>query len=603
MIMGLRWGPIGQAEQKGVYYCYICDIIHFRSCFRRLPRESPLTEPPVRCYSTSPLPVPNASSTESFSVWEMLCERCSCQDVLSIARSMKPPPPPAPELFRTNCAPSDTQANAIRDSLTSLRSSAELQKLDDNIEHLQGVLEELKRKQSELRAFFQENEPLISAQRRLPPELWMQIFMYCLPDDAHVVQDHTHAPLLITNVCSYWRTIALSTPRLWSSLYVCMTHGQEYTPILQAVVEAWLHRSKIGALDIIIEIFRNPWVHGMTHPDPTPLIDTLLPDCHRWRNFNIQAKLSTMTQLAVARNRLPCLESLEIDIWEGIVTEVCDAFEIAPRLRTLCLRYGVDTYMVKIPWGQLTECRLLGKYFPFDQCFGVLEQCPQLMICQLYIAGPLSEDFKTDSPILLNHLHTLQIHANPSVPQLFDNIVLPVLVNFGFESSAPNLVSHPQFMTLLSRSSSSLEKLSLNLNVSSSPSGDELIDYMKLCPSLTHLALGAGSSCSLISERVWELLTCHQGLPDGCLSPRLESFKFWWPWQGDHTGGEVLDMIMSRKIHGRYPIRVGFRFHKDGREQDASAMIRHLKREGLWEDVENDNLPPENILDVEYNVL
>lgn len=47
MIMGLRWDPVVQAERKGVYYCYICDIIHFRSCFRRLPRESPLTEPPA----------------------------------------------------------------------------------------------------------------------------------------------------------------------------------------------------------------------------------------------------------------------------------------------------------------------------------------------------------------------------------------------------------------------------------------------------------------------------------------------------------------------------------------------------------------------------
>ncbi|KAF7337861.1 hypothetical protein MVEN_02009100 [Mycena venus] len=62
---------------------------------------------------------------------------------------------------------------------------------------------------------------------RLPPELVVLIFLYCLPDDEFVTPSLTTAPLLLSVVCRRWREIAFSTPKLWSSLSLEFTAMRE----------------------------------------------------------------------------------------------------------------------------------------------------------------------------------------------------------------------------------------------------------------------------------------------------------------------------------------------------------------------------------------
>ncbi|KAJ7170849.1 hypothetical protein C8R43DRAFT_68971 [Mycena crocata] len=60
----------------------------------------------------------------------------------------------------------------------------------------------------------------------LPPEITSYIFLHCLapiPDDGYDLEarpDLLAAPLLLLQVCSSWRSVAISTPRLWTRLYI-----------------------------------------------------------------------------------------------------------------------------------------------------------------------------------------------------------------------------------------------------------------------------------------------------------------------------------------------------------------------------------------------
>ena len=57
---------------------------------------------------------------------------------------------------------------------------------------------------------------------RFPPEVLSEIFLNSLEhqlESAFLPRIHPdHAPVLLTRICSYWRDVALSDPRLWSRL-------------------------------------------------------------------------------------------------------------------------------------------------------------------------------------------------------------------------------------------------------------------------------------------------------------------------------------------------------------------------------------------------
>ncbi|KAJ6583500.1 hypothetical protein DFH09DRAFT_1360132 [Mycena vulgaris] len=60
----------------------------------------------------------------------------------------------------------------------------------------------------------------------LPYELTSKIFIYCLPLHRRVRPCQNRAPLLLAQICSQWRAVALRTPELWSSIYL----GQPENP-------------------------------------------------------------------------------------------------------------------------------------------------------------------------------------------------------------------------------------------------------------------------------------------------------------------------------------------------------------------------------------
>ncbi|KII94724.1 hypothetical protein PLICRDRAFT_78038, partial [Plicaturopsis crispa FD-325 SS-3] len=56
---------------------------------------------------------------------------------------------------------------------------------------------------------------MLAPARHIPPELWAEIFIHCLPHDDFVVPSERTAPLLLVQICKLWRAIATTTPRLW----------------------------------------------------------------------------------------------------------------------------------------------------------------------------------------------------------------------------------------------------------------------------------------------------------------------------------------------------------------------------------------------------
>ncbi|KAF8886246.1 hypothetical protein CPB84DRAFT_1548512 [Gymnopilus junonius] len=48
----------------------------------------------------------------------------------------------------------------------------------------------------------------------------LEIFYYCLPDHRNPVMSFKEAPMLLAIICRSWRSIVLSSPRIWARLHV-----------------------------------------------------------------------------------------------------------------------------------------------------------------------------------------------------------------------------------------------------------------------------------------------------------------------------------------------------------------------------------------------
>ncbi|KAJ6496257.1 hypothetical protein C8R45DRAFT_823327, partial [Mycena sanguinolenta] len=80
----------------------------------------------------------------------------------------------------------------------------------------------------------------------LPPDITSYIFLHCLPTHGRVTPSPAAAPLLLAQICRHWRQIALSTCRLWSSLYIDPGDGTKriVEDRVRMLLETWFSRAK-----------------------------------------------------------------------------------------------------------------------------------------------------------------------------------------------------------------------------------------------------------------------------------------------------------------------------------------------------------------------
>lgn len=154
----------------------------------------------------------------------------------------------------TNYTPSTSEVSQISAFLEEPRR--ELVALNDEVDLALRALNALLAKQAKLKQHIEAHEALTHPIRRLPDELLVEIFHQCLPALHRPVMSSASAPLILTRVCHPWRSLALSTPTLWSSLHIPIPKGRDELDHL-AVTDArgegvkwWLANAKDAPLSI-----------------------------------------------------------------------------------------------------------------------------------------------------------------------------------------------------------------------------------------------------------------------------------------------------------------------------------------------------------------
>ncbi|KDQ60406.1 hypothetical protein JAAARDRAFT_174489, partial [Jaapia argillacea MUCL 33604] len=105
----------------------------------------------------------------------------------------------------------DTDLTRIHDDVLAL--DAEIGELCERMSGLQHHLDELIRKRDNALTESHIIKSLFAPIRRLPPEILSKIFVHCW--EPYIPLHSISTPLVLVQVCCFWRLVALSTPLLW----------------------------------------------------------------------------------------------------------------------------------------------------------------------------------------------------------------------------------------------------------------------------------------------------------------------------------------------------------------------------------------------------
>ncbi|KAJ7807114.1 hypothetical protein B0H13DRAFT_590108 [Mycena leptocephala] len=184
-------------------------------------------------------------------------------------------------ILHTNTTPSDSDCRRIQDFLNAPRRA--VADLTEEIMRMQNLLDGLTRKRDELSQLIDSHLALVSPARRLPEDVISAIFIACVSSTSNATLDSETAPLLLCQVCSAWRRVALSTPQLWTSLHIPLLSTSK-TQDLADIASCWLSRS--GVLPLSISLIYTDVHEQSDEPDLSPLA-SLAKFSLRWKSINM----------------------------------------------------------------------------------------------------------------------------------------------------------------------------------------------------------------------------------------------------------------------------------------------------------------------------
>ncbi|KAF9009963.1 hypothetical protein BDQ17DRAFT_1273630 [Cyathus striatus] len=238
-----------------------------------------------------------------------------------------------------NYVPSIEEIEEIKSLLKV--SAQELEDIDSSIEQLQRQLCNLKTKRSEVYSIIEQQRAFLSPARRLGRDVLEEIFLACLPENENPCVSTTEAPMLLTHICSSWRSIAHSTPRLWAAIHIVLpnidlrfstAHQLNFIRRKldqhQVAAREWLDRS--GVCPLSVSVYRSELRNG--HPgnhqrnlDTWAQIKelhllfinkTLVPYSQRWHVIDLCLSgevLEGMFENGLTAKNLPLMKKLNIN--------------------------------------------------------------------------------------------------------------------------------------------------------------------------------------------------------------------------------------------------------------------------------------------------
>jgi hypothetical protein len=360
--------------------------------------------------------------------------------------------------LRTNDPLTIEEAVIVRNAID--KPLKKLRVLDGETIRLKNRLVALCQRKKDIESFVEAHQGFLSPARRLHRDILQEIFYQCLPIAHNSVLDPNAAPLVLGRVCSLWRQIAYTTPKLWSSLHIVASPSSYRETARFQALNAWLSRS--GALPLSISMaasgFRRRCGRRFLpiNSQICSYMDLILTYVKQWKCIHLTLLPYDWAEFfhLVNASDLPLLEVLHL---EGDLVRGRDPLSLdisppsrkggilfSPLLRALSLPdYSQRLLELPVQWGQVTALNLARRMLPLPEIINVLTLCSELQRCSVSISTPDPQSLQpivdaADVPlIVLPNLRALKVigksNRNDNVFTFIDKIITPKLRHFAYE--------------------------------------------------------------------------------------------------------------------------------------------------------------------------
>ncbi|KAJ7044851.1 hypothetical protein C8F04DRAFT_598725 [Mycena alexandri] len=189
----------------------------------------------------------------------------------------------------------------------------------------------------------------------LPVEITTEIFHRIPLEVGYKIGFHTTAPVFLTAVCRSWRGIALSTPKLWSTMEIWFDNSPSTViakpGLVELFIDRWLGRSGECPLSLTFSLHQTNYA---ADPFPISRLRTIVHQyAHRVRYIKLDlGDYNSMDPLELHSLSFPLLQAASFHYDFDLETQV---FGNAPQLHSLDIGgRGVIPDRFHLPWQQLT---------------------------------------------------------------------------------------------------------------------------------------------------------------------------------------------------------------------------------------------------------
>ncbi|KDR80436.1 hypothetical protein GALMADRAFT_1199674 [Galerina marginata CBS 339.88] len=449
--------------------------------------------------------------------------------------------PSLSKFLENNDSPPEGVLKEVRDLLSN--PLQDLQSKDKELERLDKALKHLQKERDTIQESINEYATILSPIRRIPSDILHEIFYHCLSTHRNPIMSITEAPLLLTRICGPWRTMALSSHRIWSKLHIPLlpfsvvnysppphppgadTSGMwesrresadKYARTMRArcrLADIWLSRSGSCPLSISIKLSGGlervpledlPEEHPMLHA-----FRTILSFSYRFTELELSmpTEIYDLFQNRISLDTLPRLRKLRMNLFRrtthrGLKTMMKPVLLLqVPNLQNISFHSrnftAFDPKGIPPTWESLTNLIFHFSITSAD-AFHVLRRCRNLERCKFIISVGTDVYISSDEELSLLRLRSLSIHVGGTDSMLLfcRQINAPILDSFNYQHynrfprsySDDSQASFPPspFLSLL-ESCNHMKKLSFDPHILTA---HDILFSFRFANQLTHLILG-----------------------------------------------------------------------------------------------------------------
>ncbi|KAJ7722379.1 hypothetical protein B0H16DRAFT_1554858 [Mycena metata] len=270
----------------------------------------------------------------------------------------------------------------------------------------------------------------------VPTELLCNIFTLTLrhartTDPIPVVGPHRwgqpwvfDCPWNLTQVCSYWRTLAISMPQLWT--YIIASTNIAWAEL--SLLNIQLARTQNAPLDVIVRFASGQYSLHRDGPFVT-FWRTLLSHSARWRTLHFQFDTTWGPHgsfWSLKSRSLSSLEELDEDNFLAKLPLLCHDSPGKPEASPI---RGLS-----LPWAQLK--RYTATYHSPNIHYTNLAAMPNLVECEINFAVKPNQDMPRHSILTLPRLRRLAL----SHPLFLARLAAPILQTLHIQGSAEEVL-------------------------------------------------------------------------------------------------------------------------------------------------------------------